>query len=63
MSTGCFSLLLAGTVPALASSLAVVGVFQLAGVLLACCLARWEEWPHPRLVATERREWYELSDH
>jgi len=55
MSTGCFSLLLAGTVPALASSLAVVGVFQLAGVLLACCLAR--------LVATERREWYELSDH
>jgi len=55
MESGCFSVLLAGTVPALAASLAVVAVFQLAGALLACCLAR--------MVATEKREWYELSDH
>lgn len=54
MESGCFSVLLAGTVPALAASLAVVVVFQLAGTLLACCLAR--------MVATEKREWYELSD-
>ena len=41
MESGCFSVLLAGTVPALAASLAVVAVFQLAGALLACCLARY----------------------
>lgn len=54
METGCYTTLIAGTVPTLASSLSVVAVFQLAGVLLACCLAR--------LVTTEKREWYELSD-
>ena len=41
MESGCFSVLVAGTVPALAASLAVVAVFQLAGALLACCLARY----------------------
>jgi len=55
MESGCYSVLVAGTVPALASSLAVVALFQVAGVALACCLAR--------LVATEKREWYELSEH
>ena len=62
MESGCYSVLLAGTVPALASSLAVVAIFQvrlsvvvvvsslllptssslfqIAGVILACCLAR-----------------------
>ena len=71
MESGCFSVLLAGTVPALAASLAVVAVFQLAGALLACCLARYILFssdsnslsPSPRMVATEKREWYELSDH
>lgn len=73
MESGCFSVLLAGTVPALAASLAVVAVFQLAGALLACCLARYCSLqiqiillsfsPSPRMVATEKREWYELSDH
>ena len=44
MESGCFSVLLAGTVPALAASLAVVAVFQLAGAMLACCLARYFLW-------------------
>lgn len=51
METGCFDLLISGSVPAIASSLAVVAVFQIAGVILACCLARKVE---------DKREWYEM---
>ena len=51
METGCFNLLISGSVPAIASSLAVVAVFQIAGVILACCLARKVE---------DKREWYEM---
>jgi len=52
METGCFNLLISGSVPAIASSLAVVALFQVAGVILACCLARKVE---------DHREWYEMS--
>ena len=51
METGCFDLLISGSVPAIASSLAVVALFQIAGVILACCLARKVE---------DKREWYEM---
>ena len=51
METGCFDLLISGSVPAIASSLAVVTVFQIVGVILACCLARKVE---------DKREWYEM---
>jgi len=51
MTTGCFDLLISGSVPAIASSLAVVTVFQIVGVILACCLARKVE---------DKREWYEM---
>jgi len=53
MNTGCFDLLISGSVPAIASSLAVVTLFQIVGVILACCLARKVE---------DKREWYEMSD-
>jgi len=52
MTQGCYPLLLQGSVPAIASSLAVVAIFQVAGVILACCLARKVE---------DTREWYEMS--
>ena len=51
MKTGCFDLLISGSVPAIASSLAVVTMFQIVGVILACCLARKVE---------DKREWYEM---
>jgi len=51
MDTGCFSILFLGSVPAIASSLAVVALFQIAGVILSCCLARKVE---------DQREWYEM---
>ena len=51
MTTGCFDLLISGSVPAIASSLAVVTLFQIVGVILACCLARKVE---------DKREWYEM---
>ena len=53
MTQGCYPLLLQGSVPAIASSLAVVVIFQLAGVILACCLAR--------KVDDTTREWYEMT--
>jgi len=53
METGCFDLLISGSVPAIASSLAVVALFQIAGVILACCLARKVE---------DKREWYEMGN-
>jgi len=52
MTQGCYPLLLQGSVPALASSLAVVAIFQVAGVILACCLARKVE---------VTKEWYKMS--
>jgi len=51
MTNGCFEILILGSVPAIASSLAVVALFQVAGVILSCCLARKVE---------EQREWYEM---
>ena len=69
MQAGCFPLLIGGSVPAIASSLAVVVlfqvrdseldnvrvnnnlVFQIAGVILSCWLARKVE---------DQREWYEM---
>jgi hypothetical protein len=53
MTEGCYTLLLQGSVPAIAFSLAVVVIFQVAGVMLACCLAKKVE---------ETREWYEMTD-
>ena len=53
METGCFNLLISGSVPAIASSLGVVALFQVAGVVLACCLARKVE---------DHREWYEMRN-
>jgi len=52
MTQGCYPLLLQGSVPAIASSLAVVIIFQLAGVILACCLAS---------KVDNTREWYEMT--
>jgi hypothetical protein len=49
MTQGCYPLLLQGSVPAIATSLAIVVIFQVAGVMLACCLARKVE---------DTREWY-----
>jgi len=40
MMNGCYQILLDHGIPAIASSLAVVAVFQVAGVILACCLSR-----------------------
>ena len=40
---GCYALLAPTAVPALAVTSAVVAAFQLAGVVLACCLARHVE--------------------
>ena len=69
MKTGCSLLLIRGSIPAIASSLAVVVlfqvrdseldnvkihnnlVFQIAGVILSCWLARKVE---------DQREWYEM---
>jgi len=51
MQAGCFPLLIGGSVPAIASSLAVVVLFQIAGVILSCWLARKVE---------DQREWYEM---
>jgi len=51
MQQGCFPLLVRGSIPAIASSLAVVVLFQIAGVILSCCLARKVE---------DQREWYEM---
>lgn len=69
MQTGCSNLLIMGSIPAIASSLAVVVlfqvrdseidnvrvnnnlVFQIAGVILSCWLARKVE---------DQREWYEM---
>jgi len=53
MTTGCYSVLLTHSVPAIAASLAVVALFQIAGVILACCLSR---------KVDDKREWYELTD-
>merc|ERR1719320_1112860 len=52
MTQGCYPLLLQGSVPAIASSLAVVIIFQLAGVILSCCLAS---------KVDDNREWYEMT--
>ena len=52
MTQGCYPLLVQGSVPAIAASLAVVVIFQVAGVMLACCLARKVE---------DTREWYEMT--
>lgn len=51
MTQGCFPILIRGSVPAIASSLAVVALFQIAGVILSCFLSRRVE---------ESREWYEM---
>lgn len=51
MTLGCFPILIRGSVPAIASSLAVVALFQIAGVILSCFLSRRVE---------ESREWYEM---
>lgn len=40
MLTGCWQILMDHGIPAIAASLAVVAVFQVAGVILACCLSR-----------------------
>jgi len=53
MQTGCYSVLLTHSVPAIAASLAVVALFQVAGVVLACCLSR---------KVDDKREWYELTE-
>jgi len=53
MTQGCYQLLVEGSVPAIAASLAVVAIFQVAGVMLACCLARKVE---------DTREWYEMTN-
>jgi len=53
LTRGCYSVLLTHSVPAIAASIAVVTVFQVAGVILACCLSR---------KVDDKREWYELTD-
>jgi len=40
MMNGCYKILLDHGIPAIAASLAVVALFQVAGVILACCLSR-----------------------
>jgi len=54
MTVGCYQLLLEGSVPAVAASLAVVAIFQVAGIILACCLAR--------KVDMSTREWYQMTN-
>ena len=52
MIQGCYALLVQGSVPAIAASLTVVAVFQVAGIILACCLATKVE---------TSRDWYEMN--
>jgi len=40
MERGCYPLLVAGTFPAVVFSLVIVTIFQVAGIVLSCCLAR-----------------------
>lgn len=49
---GCYALLAPSAVPALTLSLVVVTIFQVAGVVLSCCLARHMD---------QKREWYEMT--
>lgn len=53
LTRGCYSVLLTHSVPAVAASIAVVAMFQVAGVVLACCLSN---------KVDDKREWYELTD-
>lgn len=53
MTTGCYPLLLTATVPAVATTVAIVVLFQLCGVILTGCLSK--------LVKTREKEWYEMN--
>ena len=49
---GCGARLATSATPALAVSVAVVVIFQVAGVILSCCLGCHVE---------DKREWYEMT--
>jgi len=51
---GCYKILADHGIPAIAASLAVVAVFQVAGVILACCLSRI-------MAADRRNNHYEMT--
>jgi len=53
MIQGCYPLLVQGSIPAIAASLTIVAIFQVAGIILACCLATKVE---------TSREWYEMNN-
>jgi len=49
---GCFELLGPGAVPAIAVTASVIVVFQIAGVILSCCLG---------CLIEDKREWYQMT--